>query len=79
MYPRCQDNGLSLRDVHGVGQEISNDQHVDIVACEGLAKDGLTDLILILKGADLANELTLIRVGEGVTVGKKHRIIVVYT
>ena len=79
MDPRCEDDGLTLGNVDGVAEEIGNDEHVDIVACEGLAEDGLADLVLVLKGAHLANELTLVRVGERVAVGKEHRVVVIYT
>lgn len=77
VHTRREYNGLADGDVDRVGQEVRHDQHVDVVAGEGLAQHGLADLVLVLVSAHLVDEATLVRVGEWVAVREEHCVVVV--
>ena len=48
-----QHYGFADGDLYGIGYEVGDYQHVDVVAGQGLAKGGFSDLVLVAEGADL--------------------------
>ena len=69
---------LSHSDVHRVRQKVCHDEHIDVVASEGLTEHGLADLIFVLVRADLVDEIALVGVGEGVAMCKENTVVIVY-
>ena len=78
MHSRRDDDGFTHSNVDRIAREVGDDEHVDVVAGEGLAEDGLADLVFVGEGADFVDEVTLVRVRVRVAVGEKHRVVVVY-
>jgi len=77
MHPRRKDYGFAHSDVDRIAREVGDDEHVDVVAGEGLAEDGLADLVFVGEGADFVDEVTLVRVRVRVAVGEKYSVVVV--
>jgi len=57
--------------------KVGYNQHVNVVASEGLAKDSFAYLVLVLEAAPLLYIFHQICVGVRVAVGKEHRIVIV--
>jgi hypothetical protein len=75
---RGEDYRLSDRDVHWVAGEVCNYKHVNVVACQRLAENGLSNLVFILEGAALAYELAKVCVSVRVAMGEIARIVIMF-
>ena len=78
MHSWRQYDWFSYRNVHGIRQEIRNDEHIDIVAGQGPAQHSFTYLVFICKSANFVDKTNMIWVREWVAVGEKDCIIVVF-
>lgn len=78
MYTRRQNYRLSDSNINWVAEEVCDDEHVNFVSSQRFAQDSLAHLILVVHVADLPDELTLVSVSVGVTVGEENLIIVMF-
>ena len=78
MHARAQNDRLAYGDVHRVRKKICDYKHIDVVPCERLAQDRLSDLVFVLKCADLVDEVALVTVRKRIAMCKENCIVVIY-
>lgn len=77
MDSRRENDRLAHSDIDRVRQEVRDDEHVDVIASQGFAKNGFADLVFVLKGAHFVDKVALVTVGERIAVSKENRVVVI--
>jgi hypothetical protein len=78
MYSTGHDNGSPDGNFFGFRTEVGDDDHFTVVASQGLAKDGLADLVLCFDRANLVQEFATITIGIRIAMREIHFIIIIF-
>jgi len=77
MNTRSQDDRFTNRNIDSVARKVGYYKHVNIVACQRLAQNGLANFVFVGKGTYLVNEVALVCIRERVAVSEEHRVVIV--
>ena len=78
MHPRAEYDGSPDCDVLRPRREVSDDNHLAIIACECFAENCLSDLVFCIRCAEALELFHAIAIGIGVTMRKVDGVVVVF-